>query len=266
MKRTKISFNWSFFLIILVAGCSTPKKAVEQPVPVFETPPIGVADPSQTYPEWFLNPPSVLHGVGIVPYNARYEQQSFDDAFILAVQDLNSNQFACVTIEDFLTGGRYLKEEEVAISEKFDFGDVIKLDSTVNNGFVFMMIAPAKIEFSKRDDVKPQSSFRLNNGNAEFVKTSVSIQSKGLYKASRLDLYTGWALSKRASLRILANATDVNLRSVDQKTVDEFNNTTYLKSRVSLKNIRVLKRWIEDDDFCTALEVQLSDVSSICIN
>lgn len=264
----KNNLLWLSFLATLFTGCSASKstKVAEQPVAVLRSTPVLSYNESQTYPNWFLNPPSELHGVGIVPYNSRNEIQCFEDAFILAVQDLNSNHFACVTIENFLTGGIYRKSEEVAISETYNFGNVVKIDSVVNNGYVFMLVSTKSLEIQTQEDVNPHSSFRLNEGNAEFVTTKTSLQSKGMGKPSRLELYTAWALSKRASLRILANSTDISIRSVDKKTVDEYNKTTYMKSRVSLRNIRVIKRWIEDEEFCTALEVDLSNLSSLCIN
>jgi len=90
--------------------------------------------------------------------------------------------------------------------------------------------------------------------------------AKGAGSPARNNVYEAWALSKRASLRVLANLTDMNVRSLDRKTTDYYNKTTYVRSRISLRNIRVVKRWIENDEFCTVLEVSSSNLSNICSN
>jgi len=88
--------------------------------------------------------------------------------------------------------------------------------------------------------------------------------AKGAGSPARINVYQAWALSKRASLRVLAGLTNMNVRSLDKKTTDDYNKITYVRSRISLRNIRVVKRWIENDEFCTVLEVSNSNLSNVC--
>ena len=267
MVKNKYSFNLVLLLTLFITGCSGSKsiRESEQPVAVLDMP-ITVSDQTQLYPYWFVNPPEFVHGVGIASYNSRNEQDSFDEAFLLAIEDLNSNAFACVTIEDFISERDYYKEEEVAITEKYNFKNVVKVDSSISGGFVFMMVSVEKKSLKTKKNVNANTSFRLSSDNTVTVTTQDKLMAKGSGSPARINVYEAWALSKRASLRVLAGLTDMNVRSLDKKTTDYYNKITYVKSRISLRNIRVVKRWIENDEFCTVLEVSNSYLSNTCSN
>jgi len=267
MVKNKYSFNLVLLLILFITGCSGSKsiRGTEQPVAVLDKP-ITVADQSQLYPYWFVNPPEYIHGVGIASYNSIKEQDSFDEAFLLAIEDLNSNAFACVTIEDFISEREYYKEEEVAIAEKYNFKNVVKIDSSISGGFVFMMVSVEKKPQKEKNIIKANSTFKFTTDKSITVKTEEKLMAKGSGSPARINVYEAWALSKRASLRVLAGLTELSVRSVDKKTTDYYNKTTYIKSRISLRNIRVVKRWIENDEFCTVLEVSNSNLSNNCSN
>lgn len=267
MVKNKHSYYLVILLAFYITGCSGSKstKRTEQPVAVLDMP-ITIANQTQLYPSWFLNPPEFVHGVGIASYNSRKEQESFENAFLLAIEDLNSNAFACVTIEDFISERDYHKEEEVAISEKYTFENVVKIDSSISGDFVFMMVSVEKKELKSSENIKANAKYRITSDNSVTVKTTDKLMAKGSGSPARIKVYEAWALSKRASLRVLANLTDMNVRSLDKKTTDYYNKITYVKSRISLRNIRVVKRWIENDEFCTVLEVLSSNLSNTCIN
>jgi len=265
MVKNKYSLNLVLLLTLFITGCSGSKssRGSEQPVAVLDMP-ITVADQSQMYPSWFVNPPEFVHGVGIASYNSRKEQESFDEAFLLAIEDLNSNAFACVTIEDFISEREYYKEEEVAITEKYNFKNVVKIDSSISGGFVFMMVSVEKQPLKTKNIIIANTTFRFTSDNSVTLKTADKLVAKGAGSPARINVYQAWALSKRASLRVLAGLTNMNVRSLDKKTTDDYNKITYVRSRISLRNIRVVKRWIENDEFCTVLEVSNSNFSNVC--
>ena len=135
----------------------------------------------------------------------------------------------------------YIYEENNSESLK-----LIILEAFNNRTILSQLSKNAKKLFEKKyslDKVYFQANFSIESLNGDAIFENHAGSEKGYFITSKNEY-----------------------KSLDKKTTDYYNKITYVKSRISLRNIRVVKRWIENDEFCTVLEVSNSNLSNTCSN
>lgn len=206
------------------------------------------------YPSWFINQPKALVGIGLAPYSSFNPQSSFDKAFAYALEDLNSNFMSVVTVEQFRQGGVEQFQEEIGITEDYSASNVIKVDSVIAGDLVFMLISvePIQVEtqlerINSTAPLEIPASAIVQQANSTLVHgESVQIQSNP---------YKAWALSKQSAFKRLGLFTAIKVQAVQKIYNENYENVSYMKSRVALKQVRVKSRWLDSGELQTLIEV-----------
>lgn len=217
---------------------------------------------SSQFPSWFLSQPEGLVGIGIAPYSGFNPQSSFEKAFEYAVEDVNSNHFSVVTIEQFRQAGVEQFQEEIGISDEFNSANVIKLDSMVIGDWVFMLVGVSPLQVDASQQFISNKA-PISIPASEVVLTSNETLARGVHQTIISNPYKAWALSKQSAFKRLGFHTAIKVQAVQKIYNEDLENVSYLKSRVALKNIKVVSRWIENGELQTLIEVENSNIVNL---
>ncbi|TNE69432.1 hypothetical protein EP331_14290 [bacterium] len=253
VKTTKI-----IVLILLITGCaSTKNETVKvQPVSVSEIVPI------QSYPSWFVHPPEGLWGIGVSEFSAFAPEKSYSRAFENAVEDMNSNAFVVVTIEQYRENSAFQTQEEVAIGDQFGFDNVVKVDSMVCEGLVFYLIS------DKAATIESQKVHMPLRAPVQLTENRVLLSGDhywawGFNELTQFNPYKTWAISKQHALKNLGLYTAMRVQSLDKIYNEDLQTVSYIKSRIAIRNVRVAHRWIDDKKGFSIIDVSQSSIVNL---
>lgn len=241
-------------------GCSSSvKKTVKEQPLLFS---YSETSKNSTFPSWFLNQPDELVGIGFSLYSRFNPESSFQKAFEFALEDLNSNHFCVVTIEQIKQGAIWQTNEEIGISDAYTAENVVKLDSVVINEMVYMLIG-VKLSSISANVSMVSTSPPFEIPVSELIETEQKIQAHGDFANMITNPYKSWALSKQSALKRLGLYTAMKVQSVENIYNTELETVSYIKSRVAFKNVKVNSRWLESGRLHTLVDVERKNIINL---
>lgn len=223
---------------------------------------ISATKTEQTYPTWFIQPPDGLFGVGIAPFSAFAAEKSYAKAFELAVEDLNSNAFVVVTVEQYVEGNVQQIREEIAIGDQYNMNNTVKIDSAVCGDWVFYLVG-SKAETQTHQKIFMPSLPPQSIPESRILKTPNGFLSMGLSELTQFNPYKTWTLSKQQALKNLGQFMVLKVQSLDKMYNQEIQSIRYIKSRIAIRNVRVTNRWIQNGKGFSLIEANQQDIINL---
>lgn len=178
------------------------------------------------------------------------------------MEDLNSNHFCVVTVEQFKRGSILETKEEIGISDSYTAENVIKLDSVVVNEMVYMLIGVNPLSISGSEfQISENPPFEIPV--SELIESEEKIWVHGEAETMLSNPYKAWALSKQNALKRLGLYTAMKVQSVERIYNEELESVSYIKSRVALKNIKIKSRWFKSGGLQTLVEVERKNIINL---
>lgn len=200
------------------------------------------------------------HGFGVEPLSRYDANKSYNKACKSALQELNSNKFLSVYIEEFKTGAYsdYSFPELSVRDSVLSFGEhIVKADSFDVAGQAYCIATIKDDQFKKIDTIP--SLDKLSKGP---VKVDGVWYALGIEKGSSYNHYVPWIKSKNNALQDLSR-TIVTLIQSSVINLDYIQTElTYFKSNVIYNDIVVARRFISsDNELISVIAVKESDIS-----
>ncbi len=253
VKTTKL-----LSLFILLAGCASTQKETVQVQPVS----ISAAKIEQAYPSWFVQPPEGLFGVGIAPFSTFSAEKSYAKAFEFAVEDLNSNAFVVITVEQYVEGSVQQIRDEIAIGDQYNINNTVKIDSAVCGDWVFYLVgSEAETQTHQQRFMPGQAPQTIPE--SRILSTPNGFLSMGMSELTQFNPYKTWALSKQQALKNLGQFTVLKVQALDKMYNEEIQSVRYIKSRIAIRNVRVSNRWIQNGKGFSLIEANQQDIINL---
>ncbi|MEX0610204.1 MAG: hypothetical protein WD016_09075 [Balneolaceae bacterium] len=204
---------------------------------------------------------SFPHGFGAEALSQYDPDASFKKACDFALEDLNSNLFLSVYIEQFKTGANsdyYFPELSVRDSV-LSFGmEVVKTDSFDVAGQAFCVAS-----LSSKKDLASNTIPDLDKLKIGPIKQNGIWYAMGSEPGSRYNLFVPWIRSKNNALKDLSQTITTLVQSSMISLDYNLQEFTYIKSNVIYNNIVVIRRYISpDNDYVSIVAVKDSDITS----
>lgn len=201
------------------------------------------------------------HGFGVAPISSYNPDAAFEKACELALEELNSNQFMSVYIEQFQTGANafYTFPELSVRDTAFIYNDnVVKADSfKIANHAYCISVDKNSVSF-------PLSMPSLEELKVSPVKKDGIWYAMGIEKASKYNPYRAWILSKNDALKELTKTITTTVQSSMIESNFSFAEFTYVKSYVIFKNVVVTSRLISpENEFVTIIAAKETELVQV---
>ncbi|MEQ8524546.1 hypothetical protein [Gracilimonas sp.] len=203
-----------------------------------------------------------LHGFGVEPVYSYAAEEEFEDACEKALDELNSNLFMSVYIEEFKTNDytTYNFPELSVRDTVLAFGDtVIKQDSVIINEQAVCVAALANK--SPGINVEMPSLSRLFIGPQKIGDTWFAI---GKTRATSYNPSVAWMKAKNNALQDLTKAIRISVQSIERQLEEgdytQSGGITYFKSNLIYNGIYNVRRYTTHKSFLTVIAVKESDV------
>ena len=203
-----------------------------------------------------------IHGFGVEPVYSFGADKEFEDACEKALDELNSNLFMSVYIEEFLSNGNSTYNfPEFSIQDTvLSYGDdIIKQDSLII-GEQAVCIAGLAKKATNIDVAMPPLS-ELFNGPRKVGDTWFAV---GKTRATGYNPSIAWMKAKNDALQSLTKALRISVKSIDRQMQEgdyiQSGGITYFKSNLIYNGIYNVRRYTTGKSFLTVIAVKQSDV------
>ena len=200
-----------------------------------------------------------LHGFGVNSYSPYQVQNSFDNACKNAVEDLNSNVFISVYIEEFRTiENTEYSFPELSVKDSLTTSeeDIVREDSFVVSNNAYCIIS---IKGNKK--VIPESII------PEFDQVRKSPIKVGNYwfalGAEYVSIYNStlsWMKAKNAALKDLTRVLKTHVQSSVIAIDDRVAELTYFKSNIIYENVIPVRRYMSKNKYIVMIAVSEDDL------
>jgi hypothetical protein len=221
-------------------------------------------EPGYLWPEWFLNPPPVPHGVGVAPFWKSDSARSYFEARQLAIQDLNASDRLVVTVETALSKQfPYMMAQEFAIDERFSFENTVGIDSVVIDNRVYYLVAATNVPVNHKARIAIPERPEWVTDTMTPSSTEEIYSSGGRYKIFVYTKQNSWIKTKQDALAQLAQFVSLSVKT-NQKTYEQsISQTIYIKSRILIQDVMVKERWSDGTNYYMLLHVLKHNVKSL---
>lgn len=203
-----------------------------------------------------------VHGFGIEPVYSYSAEEEFEDACEKALEELNSNLFMSVYIEEFKTNDYTTYNfPELSIRDTvLTFGDnVVKQDSVIINEQAVCVAALANK--SSGINIEMPSLSRLFVGPQKVGDTWFAV---GKTRATSYNPSIAWMKAKNNALQDLTKAIRISVQSIERQLEEgdytQSGGITYFKSNLIYKSIYNVRRYTTHKSFLTVIAVKEGDV------
>ncbi len=204
----------------------------------------------------------MVHGFGIEPVYSYSAEEEFEDACQKALEELNSNLFMSVYIEEFQANDYSTYNfPELSIRDTvltFD-ENIVKQDSVIINEQAVCVAAPANK--SSGINVEIPSLSRLFVGPQKVGNTWFAV---GKTRATSYNPSLAWMKAKNNALQDLTKAIRISVQSIERQLEEgdytQSGGITYFKSNLIYNSIYNVRRYTTHKSFLTVIAVKESDV------
>jgi hypothetical protein len=204
-----------------------------------------------------------VHGFGIEPVYSYSAEKEFEDACQNALQELNSNLFMSVYIEEFQANdySTYNFPELSIRDTVLAFGEgVIKQDSVIINEQAVCVAGPE--HQSSGINVEVPSLAKLFVGPQKVGDTWFAV---GKTRATSYNPSLAWMKAKNNALQDLTKAIRISVQSIERQLEEgdytQSGGITYFKSNLIYHSIYNVRRYTTHKSFLTVIAVKESEVS-----
>lgn len=205
---------------------------------------------------------NTLHGFGVKRLSSYAPDASFKEACELALEELNTNLFMSVFIEEFKNNDiSYYNFPEFSIKDTvLTFSDnIVKADSFALNGDAYCVV---------RVENKPEEISAAFPSLEELMIRPVKVgniwYSIGKAKATRYNPDIAWMKAKNYALQELTKSLRTSVkslrRSVEEDAYTQRAEITYFKSNLLYTNIYNVRRYKTQKSFVVVIAVNQNDV------
>lgn len=202
-----------------------------------------------------------VHGFGVIPSDSYLPDVSREKACEFALEELNSNKFISVYIEQFKTDGNtsYTFPELSVNDTSFTFSyNIVKADSFEIAGSSFC-IAADKHTPSKQFQIPSLEELKISP-----IKKNGYWYAMGVEKGSGYNPYRSWIKSKNNALKDLTKSIITLVQSSTVSSGFHYAEFTYLKSFVIYKDIMVARRYITpENELVSVLAIAESNIEKL---
>ena len=203
-----------------------------------------------------------VHGFGMEPVYSYSIEEEFKSACDKALEELNSNLFMSVYIEEFKTNDYTTYNfPELSIRDTvLAYGDdVVKQDSTIIDDHA-VCVAGLANNYSGITTEIP-SLPKLFVGPQKVGKTWFAV---GKTQATLYNPSLAWMKAKNNALQDLTKAIRISVQSIERQLEEgdytQSGGITYFKSNLIYNRIYNVRRYTTDKSFLTVIAVKESDV------
>lgn len=204
---------------------------------------------------------SNVHGLGVVPISSYAEDAAFKEACEFALEDLNTNLFMSVYIEEFKSNEfTTYNFPELSIQDTvLNYGpSVVKADSFALGGQAYCV-------------AESQGISSINSAMPPAEELMISPQRSGNYwfaigkaPATRFNPSIAWMRAKNDAIQDLTKVLRTSVQSrvlrFDEGTRDQMEEITYFKSNLIYNNIYNVRRYVTSKSFVTVIAVRQNEV------
>jgi hypothetical protein len=242
-------------------GSKNEKAAVETPgrLSISKEPDF----PGASWPEWFLNPPPVPHGIGVCPFWKSDSMRSYFEGRTLAIQDLNASDRLIVTVETAISEQfPYLLAQEFAIDERFNTANAVGIDSMVIDNRLYYLVAalPVQVERKKISTI-PSKPEWVDKPGTEPADDHFAVG--GQYKIFMYTKQNSWIKAKQDALAQLSQYMSLSVKTNQKVFQESYSQTIYVKSRIYLQDVLVTRRWSDGTNYFMQLHVLKNNIKSL---
>lgn len=203
-----------------------------------------------------------LHGLGIKPLSAYAPEASFEEACEFALEELNTNLFISVFIEEFKANDfSHYNFPEFSINDTvltLD-GNIAKVDSFALNRDAYCIVGlkngPSEIN-AAMPSIEELMVRPVKVGNTWFAI--------GKAKATRYNPTVAWMKAKNYALQELTKVLRTSVKSLkkslEQEAYIQNEEITYFKSNLIYSNIYNVRRYKTQKSFVVVIAVNQNDV------
>lgn len=203
---------------------------------------------------------SFPHGFGVQPLSSHAPDSSFKRACSYALEELNSNRFLSVYIEEFRAGGYSdYSFPELSIEDSvLTYGtEIAKVDSFALNGFAYCISSETDSLYNTANlagygSISALKKSPMKNGNTWFAL--------GTYRSSKYNPYASWVKSKNEAVKELSRAIRMKISSSTIGDEIRSEEIAYFKTNLIFKDITVYRRFISKDQFLTIIAVDENNI------
>lgn len=205
---------------------------------------------------------SYTHGFGVAPHGQYNTTESMQQACRFALEDLNSNLFMSVYIEQFKTGDiSHYSFPELSVTDSvlaFE-GSISKVDSFYKDGFSYCIAVDEMHTPQTVSSVPDLEQLKIAPVNENGVWFALGVE-----KLSRYNPSVAWIKSKNNALKDLAGTITMLVQSSQLSMDNQSVEFTYFKSFVLYKNIAVVRRFVSPGgDFVSVVAVREADITRV---
>lgn len=252
---------------IVDAGAQSRKKNQSKAVPEANPGRLSVStepdSPGALWPEWFLNPPPVPHGVGVSPFWKSDSMRSYAAARKLAIEDLNAADRLVVTVETAISQQfPMLMAHEFAIDERFNDVNTAGIDSVICDGRVYYLVAAEPIDVPKKALLpipeKPEWAAQTGPEAQEEL-----FDVTGQYKIFIYTKQNSWIKSKQDALSKLSQFVSLQVKANQKLYQESVTQTIYIRSRIYIQDAIINARWSDGKNYYLRLHVLKDNIKAL---
>ncbi|MBO6585954.1 MAG: hypothetical protein JJ953_07625 [Gracilimonas sp.] len=203
-----------------------------------------------------------VHGFGIEPVYSYSAEEEFEDACQKALDELNSNLFMSVYIEEFQTNdySTYNFPELSIRDTVLTFGDgIVKKDSVIIDEQAVCVVGTTN--YADPINVKIPSLSELFVAPQKIGNTWFAV---GKTRATSYNPSLAWMKAKNNALQDLTKAIRISVQSIERQLEEgdytQSGGITYFKSNLIYNGIYNVRRYTTHKSFLTVIAVKESDV------
>lgn len=195
-----------------------------------------------------------LHGFGVSSYSTFQVQDSFDKACKNAIEDINSNVFISVYIEEFRSGvNTDYSFPELSIKDSLQTlkDNIVKQDSFVVSNNIYCIVSFDDAKKAIPESVVPL----LDQVRKSPIKVGNYWFALGAVDISKYNPSLSWMKAKNKALKDLTRVLKTQVQS-SVITIDDIETElTYLKSNIIYEDVIVVRRYLSKDKFIVMVAV-----------
>lgn len=195
-----------------------------------------------------------LHGFGVSSYSTYQVQDSFDKACKNATEDLNSNIFISVYIEEFRSGvNTDYSFPELSIKDSLLTleGNISKQDSFVVSNNIYCIVAFEDAKKTIAESIIPL----LDQVKRSPIKVGNFWFALGAQDRSKYNPTLSWMKAKNEALKDLTKVLKTQVQSRVITIDDRETELTYLKSNIIYEDVTVVRRYLSKNQFIVMVAV-----------
>ncbi len=203
-----------------------------------------------------------LHGLGVKPLSSYAPEASFKEACEYALEDLNTNLFMSVFIEEFKANDySHYNFPEFSIKDTVLTlgGNIAKVDSFAINKDAYCIVGLRDRSAKINAAVPPLEELMVSP-----VKVGNTWFAIGKAKATRYNPTVAWMKAKNYALQELTKVLRTSVKSLkksfEQEAYIQNEEITYFKSNLLYTNIHNVRRYKTHKSFVIVIAVNENDV------